>query len=81
MIEKQEINGREVWLKVTSHPMDRENPNVIPREYFSARYYFSQPEETAGDGEPIRDEDGSDKLFESPVAALTYAWKQLKQSV
>ena len=78
MIEKQNINGREVWLRVDPHPVQRQNPNIIPREYFTASYFFQEPD--AGlHGETIRDEGGEAKLFESPVAALTYARKNLER--
>jgi hypothetical protein len=80
MIEKQTINGKEVWLKVDPYHVERENPNIIPTEYFTAKYYYNEPLNNEG-GELIKDEDGSDKLFESPVAALTYAWKKLKEKL
>jgi hypothetical protein len=81
MIEKQTINGKEVWLKVDPYHVERENPNIIPTEYFTAKYYDSEPTENNLEGEIIKDEDGSEKLFESPVAALTYAWKKLKSEL
>lgn len=79
MIEHQNINGRDVWLKVDPHPVPRENPNIIPTEYFTATYYLQEP--SPMHGETIRDDDGEPRLFESPVAALAFAWKQLKNSV
>ena len=81
MIENQLINGREVWLKIDPKPVERENDNVIPREYFTARYYFRPPNDDINNGEPITGEDGSVKLFESPVAALTHAWKAIKEKL
>lgn len=81
MIEKQSINGKEVWLKVDPHPMHRENPNVIPTEYFTASYYLQEPVSDTAQGEGIKDDDGSLKLFESPVAALTFARKRLESLV
>lgn len=80
MVEKQQINGRDVWLKVDPVPVERENANIIPREYFTARFYFKEPSVDIKDGEPIRDEDGTEKRFESPVAALTFAWRHLRDS-
>jgi hypothetical protein len=80
MIEKQTINGKDVWLKVEPYPVERSNPNIIPTEYFIAAYFYEEPSEGSADGEQVRDEDGEVKLFESPVAALTYAWKQLKKA-
>ncbi len=81
MVEKQEINGREVWIKVDAHPIERENPNIIPREYFSASCYNSEPAEDSRNGDSIKDEDGSVKMFESPVAALSYARKVMEKGV
>jgi hypothetical protein len=81
MIEKQNINGRDVWLKVDPHPVQRSNPNIIPTEYFTATYYLQEP--AAGDpvGEVVRGEDGEVRLFESPVAALSDAWKRVREVV
>ena len=39
------------------------------------------PNDDINNGEPITDEDGSMKLFESPVAALTHAWKAIKEKL
>lgn len=73
MIEKQEINGREVWLKVDTVPVDRPNPNIIPTEYFTASYYTEEPDAAGAAGIMVLDEDGQTRMFESPVAALTGA--------
>lgn len=81
MIEHQNINGRDVWLKVDPHPVERENPKTFPTEYFTATYYLQEPHPTPITGTTILDEDGEPKLFESPVAALTFAWQHLKKSV
>ncbi len=81
MIEKQTIDGKDVWIKVEPYHVERSNPNVIPTEYFTAAYYFQEPVEGAADGELVKDEDGEAKLFESPVAALTDAWKAFKRTV
>ena len=78
MIEKHSINGKDIWLKVDPHPIQRENPNIIPKEYFTASYFTQEPVPNALNGEPIKDEDGSTKLFESPVAALSFARKTLE---
>ena len=77
MIEKQTINGRDVWLKVDTFHVERSNPNIIPTEYFTASVYHEEPSEDANTGEQIKDDEGEPRLFESPVAALTYAWKSL----
>jgi hypothetical protein len=68
-----------VWLKVDSHPVERENRNIIPTEYFTAAYYLQEPTSGTAGGEIIKDEDGEPKLFESPVAALSYARKQVER--
>ncbi len=81
MVEKQTINGKDVWLKVDSHPIQRENPNVIPTEYFTAAYYLQEPTDQSKDGVVIKDDDGEAKKFESPVAALTYAWKNVGNAI
>lgn len=78
MVEKQTIDGKEVWLKVDAIPIDRPNQNIIPREYFTASYFFEEPSDSSS-GEIIKDEDGEPKMFESPVAALTYAWKNFQK--
>ena len=77
MIEKQSVKGKDVWIKVDPYHVERENPNIIPTEYFTASYFFQEP---AGDGEggEIIREEGETKLFESPVAALSYAQKSLQ---
>lgn len=79
MIEKQSIKGKDVWLKVDPYHVERSNPNIIPTEYFTATYYLQEP--ASGAGETIKDEAGELKLFESPVAALSFAWKRLQQSL
>jgi hypothetical protein len=78
MIEQQSINGRDVLLRVEAHCPERENPNIIPREYFTVSYYLEQQDSEDAPGEIINDEDGSPKLFESPVAALSFARKKLE---
>lgn len=75
MVEKQLINGKEVWIRIDPHPIERKNPNIIPTEYFTATYYFGDAGTTYTNGELIKEDDGSAKLFESPVAAITYASK------
>lgn len=80
MIEKQSVNGKDVWIKVEPFHVHRENPNIIPTEYFTASYFFNEP---AGDderGEKVMEE-GEAKLFESPVAALSFARKSLESRV
>jgi hypothetical protein len=81
MVEKHNIHGKDVWLKVDVHPVHRENPNVIPTEYFTATYYLEEPLTGDEEGEVLRDEDGELKLFESPVAALTYVHKKVEKVV
>lgn len=78
MIEKQHINGRDVWLKVDVVPANRANPHTIPTEYFSASYFTEEPAGDGAAGIVILDGEGEPKLFESPVAALTYARKRFE---
>ena len=78
MIEQQSINDKDVWIKVDPFHVERDNPNIIPTEYFMAYYFFQEPDAT-DKGETVKDEEGLPKLFESPVAALTYARKKLEK--
>lgn len=78
MLEKQSIRGKEVWVRVESYHMERPNPNVIPTEYFTAMYYLSEPDSEGNKGEAINDEEGKIRLFESPVAALSFTRKKLE---
>jgi hypothetical protein len=75
MIEKQSINGKDVWIEVEQLPANRSNPNTIPTEYFIAKYYLN--ESLAGSPVIITDEEGKPVLFESPVEALTFTSKKL----
>lgn len=79
MIEKQSINGKDVWVEIEQQPANRSNPNIIPTEYFTARYYLEEP--PAGAAQILTNDEGGPKLFESPVAALTFASKKLMAMV
>lgn len=79
MIEKQSINGKEVWVRVNPYRLKRSSSNIIPTEYFTADYFFNEPEKEDLRGETISDEDGQIKLFESPVEALSFATKKLQK--
>jgi hypothetical protein len=79
MTEQQIINGRKVWIKVQPYHVERDNPNIIPTEYFTASYFLEQPSRDASDGQPVNDDNGKPKLFESPVAALSYIEKKLEK--
>lgn len=79
MTEQQIINGRKVWIKVEPYHVKRSNPNIIPIEYFTASYFLQQPTSDDAGGEPVNDDDGKQKLFESPVAALSYTEKKLEK--
>jgi len=79
MIEKQNFNGTEVWIKVDPYRVERANKNIIPTEYFTASYYFNEPSSKANVGETLKDDDGETMLFESPVEALSFARKQLEK--
>jgi hypothetical protein len=76
MIEKQSIWGREVWVEIEPFHVQRNNPKTIPTEYFTAKYYLDEP--NSASGESFKDENGDLRLFESPVAALTFANKKLE---
>ena len=78
MIEKHTLNGRDVWLEVQQQPAHRQNPNIIPTEYFTARYYLEEPQ--GAEGKVLLDDDGQPKLFESPVEALNYINEHLLHS-
>jgi len=78
MIEKQSIRDKDVWVQVESYHMERPNPNIIPTEYFTATYYFDEPDSEKNNGQMIEDEEGEVKLFESPVAALSFVRKKLE---
>jgi hypothetical protein len=77
MIEKQSIKEKDVWIKVDPFHVKRDNPNIIPTEYFTATYYFEEPVANKS-GETVKDDEGTTKLFESPVAALSYARKKVE---
>jgi hypothetical protein len=79
MTEHQIINGRKVWIKVEPYHVDRDNPNIIPTEYFTASYFLQQTSSDAEDWHPINDDNGKPKLFESPVAAVSYTEKRLEK--
>ena len=78
MIEKQSINGKDVWVRVDPYRMERPNPNTIPTEFFTATYFLDDPNVETKSGEAINDEDGKIRLFESPVAALSFVTKRLE---
>lgn len=78
MIEKQSINGKDVWVRVDPYRLERPNPNTIPTEYFTATYFFDDPNLENKNGEVINDEEGQLRLFESPVAALSFVTKRLQ---
>ncbi|MGZ5133990.1 MAG: hypothetical protein ACXWCG_02520 [Flavitalea sp.] len=75
MIEKQSINGKDVWVEIEPYHVERSNPKTIPTEYFTAKYYLQEP--NSARPEVFKDENGEMRLFESPVAALSFANKNL----
>ena len=79
MIEKQSINGKDIWIEVEQQPANRINPNTIPTEYFIAKYYLS--ESLSGSAVIVTDEEGKPVLFESPVEALTFTRKKLTTEI
>ena len=80
MVEKQSIKEKDVWIKVDPFHVKRDNPNIIPTEYFTATYYLQEPAANSN-GEMIKNEEGTAKLFESPVAALSYARKKVESLI
>ena len=81
MIEKHTINETNVWVRIDPHPIERENANIFPNEYFTASYYRQDPADSAAIGLLMKDEDGQVAMFESPVAALGYAVETLEKSI
>ena len=82
MIEKQSINGKDVWVEVEPFRVQRDNPRTIPTEYFTAKYYLQEPATASNpSGELILDKDGNPKLFESPVAALEFANEKMTELI
>jgi len=79
MIEELIIHEKKIWIKVQSYHVERNNPNIIPTEYFSASYFLEQPAHNDENGQLIKDDNNEAKLFESPVAALGYAEKMLEK--
>lgn len=79
MTEKLTINGKEVWVVIEPHLVPRENPHIIPTEYFTATYYYQEPGEGVS-GEQFIEGTGP-RLFESPVAALEYARETLAELI
>lgn len=78
MIEKQSINGKEVWVRVDPYRLERPNANTIPTEYFTATYFLEDPKAEHKKEEVVNDDDGKLRLFESPVAALSFVTKKLQ---
>ena len=79
MIEQLTIHEKKVWVQVQPYHVERNNPNIIPTEYFTASYFLQQPAPDATNGQIIKDDNGEAKLFESPVAALNYTEKMLEK--
>ena len=75
MIEKLSIKGKDVWVVVEPHIPVRNNPKVIPTEYFKVFYNLKEP--GSEKGEIFTESNKEPKLFESPVAALEYANEKL----
>jgi len=83
MIEKININGRDVWLTIEPQDAQHGNPNVIPAEYFIAYYNLQEPAIEASVHEPgkkpgeVIQENKVPKRFLSPVEAIEYAAEKL----
>lgn len=78
MVELQEIKGKQVWIKVDPHPVERSNSNIIPTEYFTASYYLQDPSSADSIAILMKEDNGEVMLLESPVAAVTFARKKLE---
>lgn len=70
MIEKINVDGKDVWLHIEPQEGD---PHVIPTEYFIASYTLKENES----GKVFNNEDGVPKKFTSPVEAVEYAVEKL----
>lgn len=81
MTETITINNKTVWIEIEPLHKQRDNPNVIPTEYFTATYFTEEPVANGSNGTVITDENGETKLFESPVAALSNAEKILEKKI
>lgn len=84
MTEKITINGEDVWLIIDPQDAQHGNPNIIPAEYFIARYCLQDPEVYIGAHAPasisdnlFRAENEEPKRFLSPVEAIEYAIETL----
>jgi len=74
MTEKIQIKGKDVWIVVEPHT--RHFPGTEPKEYFTASYFLTDPDDNPAG---ILFIDGYKKAIEfaSPVEALEYANEKL----
>ena len=80
MTEQLTINNKTVWITIEPLHVQRDNPNIIPTEYFTSTYFTQQPDNGAK-GTVITGDNNEPKLFESPVAALSFTEKKLEKIV
>ena len=69
MIEKINVNGRDVWIRIESHVVNNE-------DVFTAAYSSVDPE-SAQAGILLIDDRDQPILFKSPVEALEYCTEKL----
>ncbi len=74
MTEKIQINGKDIWIVVEPHA--RHEPGMEPKEYFTASYFLSEPDETPA-GILFLNDSKKALEFDSPVEALEYANEKL----
>jgi len=74
MTEKVQINGKDVWIVIEPHATQAQEDE--PQEYFTATYYFTNPESNPG-GILMLDDHKKAITFESPVEALEYTNEKL----
>jgi len=74
MTEKMQINGKDVWIVVEPHT--RHLPGTDPKEYFTASYFLTDPDESPA-GILLIDDNRKAIEFDSPVEALEYASEKL----
>jgi hypothetical protein len=74
MIEKMNIKGQDIWIKVEPHTSRA--PGDDAREFFTASYHVMDPNSEPG-GSMLLDSEGKPVYFGSPVQAVEYAVEKL----
>ena len=71
--ETIEVNGKTIWVTaepVHTHPLYSKIIQTVPNQYLGY-YRYAQPAE-AVPGEPVKDADGTPKVFATPEAVTEY---------